>query len=409
MEEARSLVKEMWGIDPDESAEVKFDAYFRFCRAQGLYPPEEVLFITEFLKRNANVPKRVLEDSIAGMQRQYREGRSSDGKYIGNITASDVEIPKMLKGSEDKIFHSKFELDSALATGVRIMLATDLAMSPTSISSHIVQTIWDSSNSLKDALEASLPRLRHSAPSASNLPATGYRNSQVGVQATKLRAKYLSDHAKVEIVWTSHLPDHLDLDGKKLRIFELASYLELSRNLVDESQEDLSACLEKGCFTSQFITETLMTYSLLFHPKDRQWLKSQLKPHRKWSGWGWPTKTIELDQRLSVPFDTTLAIEMYDQPLANMDELYKRYPHWASRLQALYEEAEEPTPSSAIGKWAQRRQAARHTYWVTVAAFGLAIFFGITSTVVGILQLWVSYCQWQEPNGGLGCRAQNPS
>lgn len=148
-----------------------------------------------------------------------------------------------------------------------------------------------------------------------------------------------------------------------------------------------------------------MTYPLLFPPKDRQWLKSQIKSHRKWSGWGWPTLTTELDARLAAPFDNTLAAVNYYQPLTNSEELYKRYPHWASRLQALYEEAEEPTPSSAIGRWAERRRAARHTYWVTVGAFALAILFGIMSTIVGVLQLWVSYCQWQVPNGGFGCRA----
>lgn len=149
-----------------------------------------------------------------------------------------------------------------------------------------------------------------------------------------------------------------------------------------------------------------MTYPLLFPPKDRQWLKSQIKPHRKWSGWSWPTKTPELDQRLAAPFDNTLAADNYCQPLENSEELYRRYPYWARRLHALYEEAEDPTPSSVIGRWAERRRAARHTYWLTVAAFALAIFFGVTSTIVGVLQLWVSYCQWQAPNGNPVCRAQ---
>lgn len=149
-----------------------------------------------------------------------------------------------------------------------------------------------------------------------------------------------------------------------------------------------------------------MTYPLLFPPKNRHWLKSQIKPHRKWSGLVWPTKTPELDPRLAAPFDNTLGTDEYYQTLTDSAELYRRYPHSASRLQALYEEAEEPSPSSAVGRWAERRRAARHTYWVTVGALALAMFFGITSTVVGILQLWVSYCQWQVPIGDLGCKPQ---
>lgn len=146
-----------------------------------------------------------------------------------------------------------------------------------------------------------------------------------------------------------------------------------------------------------------MTYPLLFPPKDRQWLKSQIKPHRNWTGWGWPTMTTALDPRLAAPFDNTLNTDRYHRPLENSHELYERYPYWAPRLHALYDEAHEPSPSTALGRWAERRRAARHTYWVTAAAFTLAIVFGLTSTVVGVLQLWVSYCQWQVPKGGRGC------
>lgn len=147
-----------------------------------------------------------------------------------------------------------------------------------------------------------------------------------------------------------------------------------------------------------------MTYPLLFPPKDRQWLKTQIKPHYRWSGWGWPVKTSQLDPRLAAPFDNTLATDRYHRPLTNSQELYERYPHWAPRLQALYEEAEEPAPSTALGRWAERRRAARHTYWVTAAAFLLAIVFGISSTVLGAMQLWVAYCQWQVPTGSHMCR-----
>lgn len=151
-----------------------------------------------------------------------------------------------------------------------------------------------------------------------------------------------------------------------------------------------------------------MTYPLLFPPRDRQWLKSQIRPHRNWTGWGWPTLTTALDPRLAAPFDNTLATDRYHRPLENSHELYDRYPHWAPRLHALYDEAQEPGPSTALGRWAERRRAARHTYWVTAAAFTLAIVFGVTSTVVGVLQLWVSYCQWQVPKGGRGCHHSFP-
>lgn len=146
-----------------------------------------------------------------------------------------------------------------------------------------------------------------------------------------------------------------------------------------------------------------MTITLLFPPKDREWLKSLIKPHRQWPEW-WK-KTPQLDERLSTPFDTQLFQdnEKYRRPINNTQALFELYPNWASRLLAIYEEAEDPSPSTAIGKWAEQRRGPRHTYWVTVAGFILAISFGLAATILGALQFWVGYCQWKMPEGGGAC------
>lgn len=148
-----------------------------------------------------------------------------------------------------------------------------------------------------------------------------------------------------------------------------------------------------------------MTITLLFPPTDRAWLESLIKSHRQWPRW-W-SKSPKLDERLSKPFDVSWKedadYERFEPPILNIADLFEVYPHWAVRLQLIYEEAEDSTPSSAVGRWADRRKGPRHAYWVTVAAFALAILFGISGTVLSALQLWVSYCQWQVPGGGSAC------
>lgn len=154
-----------------------------------------------------------------------------------------------------------------------------------------------------------------------------------------------------------------------------------------------------------------MTITLVFPPKDRLWLESILKPRRNmlkfWTRTSERSRAAARDRRLLAPFDVHLKgteeYEKYQRPILSTADLFEVYPHWALRLQSMYEEAEDPTPSSEVGRWAERRKGPRHAYWVTVAAFALAILFGIAGTLLSALQLWVAYCQWQVSGGGRGC------
>lgn len=121
------------------------------------------------------------------------------------------------------------------------MLATDLPVSSSFYSGHSAM-VWEDSKSLKTIMESSLPRVRSPATSSFELSIPPHSSQ---IQSAKSHAKYLFDQANVEILWTTHLPDHLDLQGKKLRISELASYLELSRTLVDDSHSDFAVSLER--------------------------------------------------------------------------------------------------------------------------------------------------------------------
>lgn len=164
----------------------------------------------------------------------------------------------------------------------------------------------------------------------------------------------------------------------------------------------------RGSYTPNFVVETLMTFELLFPSHDRDWLARKVGKEGLW----WPLRWLPLplptlrkraaklrDQDLwshVVPDDKRFTWR--EKPLTNRHELFERYPHWGLRLHILLEEAADPTPISRRGRWAERRKAARHSFWVTVLAFGVAIAFGIVATVLALVQLWIAWCTWQGPD-----------
>lgn len=232
MEATQSLVRSMWELELEGDTDKQYDTYFQFCQLQGLDSVGELHFVIELLKKNVEVPKRVLKEAVLQMGR----------KPENDTPISEVIIPPVRDSVKGKILHQKFDIDRAIAKAALVMLATDLAMDSNEVSGHSL-TIWNDSKSLKNIMESTLPRPRPSISpplDSQSLPLTSQ------VHPVKLRAKYLVDYANVEIVWTRHIPDHLELEGKKLRVFELASYLELSRTVVgDEAGSSLSNSLKK--------------------------------------------------------------------------------------------------------------------------------------------------------------------
>lgn len=229
----------MWGIELDDDSERKYNTYLRFCLLQSLDSVEEIKFVVELLKHNAETPKCLLKEALDQIREELAGGSTADHRFNGNTWMNGVSIPTMTQSVNDRILHPTFDFNRALAKAVLVLLATDLAMDSNEISGHSL-TIWNDSESLKSIMESTLPRLRAPTQLALQSPAPSQ------VYSSKLRIKYLVDYADVEIVWTKHLPDHLELEGKKLRIFELASYLELSRTVINnESGAGLEDCLKR--------------------------------------------------------------------------------------------------------------------------------------------------------------------
>lgn len=231
----------MWGVELDNETERKYGKYLLFCLVQGLDPIEEVEFVIGVLKMNAEAPKRVLKEALVQVRKELAGGTTTEQRLNSITSISGVAIPTITQGVKESILYPTFDTNRALAKAALIMLATDLAMDSNEVTGHSL-TVWNDSESLRSIIESTLPRLRAFTQPAYNSQSP--TSSQI--HPTKLRVKYLVDYADVEIVWTRHLPDHLELEGKKLRIFELASYLELSRTAMnDEAGVGLADSLKR--------------------------------------------------------------------------------------------------------------------------------------------------------------------
>lgn len=93
---------------------------------------------------------------------------------------------------------------------------------------------------------------------------------------------------------------------------------------------------------------------------------------------------------------------------ADVRALYEKYPYWGERLYELWQEADDPTPVTAIERWSEAKRNPRFTYWCTVVAVFLAVLFGITATALAAVQAWIAYCDWVGEDGRPLCRVKTP-
>ena len=89
--------------------------------------------------------------------------------------------------------------------------------------------------------------------------------------------------------------------------------------------------------------------------------------------------------------------------------LYQKYPYWGDRLYALWREADDPTPTTQMGRWTEAKRNPRFTYWCTALSLAFAITFGLVATVLSAVQVWISYCDWIDDPTKPMCRKASSS
>lgn len=73
------------------------------------------------------------------------------------------------------------------------------------------------------------------------------------------------------------------------------------------------------------------------------------------------------------------------------------FTFFGSRLAALQDEVENPTPRGWLQKWLQKRSGARYIMMATLIGVVIAITLGVLGLAVACFQAWVTYQQWKHP------------
>ncbi|KAE9569095.1 hypothetical protein CGMCC3_g14841 [Colletotrichum fructicola] len=223
------------------------------------------------------------------------------------------------------------------------------------------------------------------------------------VNIRNLRASNLIRETSIKIQPTNKLSDHLHLmygdDFKILLVFHHRAFLEYSLKRLKNDSDNLSHstldALKCGCLHPQLLSETLRTLDLLFPPlgdkKSRKFLKK------------WVSKE-NLDTRL---LDHSASIFGFEQPPKDLHGLYEQYPYWGRQLSRLLREFDDPTPITWWQKYTERGRSPRRMYECAIVALFVTAFSALTATALAAVQVWISYCDWDDAPSRAWCSSKN--
>jgi hypothetical protein len=203
--------------------------HYRTCRDHsGLKSHKEVLFFISLLKANPNLTRKALYDACLLLSEQNAvaaQGIATVPTTVSSVfdTWADGRLP--------------LDIDAALAVAVRTMLALNISLesdpNQSTISPGQTHVIWEPSETLVQLVARKFPKDQNLSTS-----------SQIPIKLGNLRARSLQDHFGIKLEWTRHFADHLKLDigikSKSLKLFELASVLEISLETTVNESADLS-------------------------------------------------------------------------------------------------------------------------------------------------------------------------
>ncbi|KXX78180.1 hypothetical protein MMYC01_205489 [Madurella mycetomatis] len=363
-------------------AKAYIDYYYNEISAGVHLEHDDVLFLVKLLREHSGTKRSEIQSAL--MDWCNISGQPSNTAVPATLQAFTVtgsEIPRNLAGL---LKEGGDRPGKALAVAVQVMLALKLGV----MVEGGVRTLWKETQSLQEIVGELFP-----------LCTPEDDISLIPIKKSKLRARYLHDYAHVKLVWTDDLSEHLKLRTDKvprqLRIFQYVSLLEAAwRRTQDQEVLVEKRVMEGGYYDAGFLWETLMTYKLLFPFQDEQWLKAMITR----GGDDGPK-----DLRLVSPatMEIPWSLRAYELLPRGTKELYKLYPHWGLRLQIIFEEAEDPTPVTAMSMWFDRHKASRHAFGITVFAFTVTILFGLLSLGVGGAQIWIALCTWRPTDSGI--------
>ncbi|KAH8898204.1 hypothetical protein GQ53DRAFT_817499 [Thozetella sp. PMI_491] len=342
------ILDAVWGT-PRLVTEPDLKWYLRYCEDEKSF----VMRRTPHLLQGASLPTLIqhLKTNVDQTKRQLvlaHSGTSDDGTF-----------------------------QSALELAVRLVFLTAcISLSEETFGGDLFRPRWHEAESLTSYIDRVYPRVQ--PPSLDATP----------IRVDKLAVGYLTSYARLHLIWTHRLTDHLMLvkrsNRKSLRIFRHPAFLKISLQMLDRNGKGLetssAAALSIGCLPPSLLKETLATLSLLFPDPSSDLSQTILEKEVIKHG---------LDETFLRPLPTHYGEHQQPQDALDPEDvrgLYLKYPYWADRLYALWKEADDPAPITLIERWSESRRNPRFTYWCTVVSITIAILFGMVATGLSAVQ-----------------------
>jgi hypothetical protein len=92
----------------------------------------------------------------------------------------------------------------------------------------------------------------------------------------------------------------------------------------------------------------------------------------------------------------------------NTKILHTKFPYFGERLEQLWEEADDPSPTSDHARLLDSRRNPRFTYWCAMVSISIAISFGLLATGIGAVQIWITWCTWMDDSTVAQCGYKKP-
>ena len=210
---------------------------------------------------------------------------------------------------------------------------------------------WNDNESLDDFIAKSLPRCP--TTDTSQWPLSFNLNS-------------LNRIGGFEIIWTSHLADHLLMneDLGTISVYHHAHILQSHQAKAQDISQDV--------LPRDLLDETLQTLALLL-------------PRAKANCKSWFEKMQRRYPNAIDPIAADIALGTRGRACAN-------YPYWYDRLSVIQRAYNESEPSALPQWWFDRRKKVQwYTFWVAILVLILTIVFGLIQSVTGILQAYGAF------------------
>lgn len=197
------------------------------------------------------------------------------------------------------------------------------------------------------------------------------RSTVCALSATRLHK------AGFRIEATTDLRRHLEMDPfrKVVRMFDCVSAL---KEMLVAARNDAAVLI----LPRALLLEVLDTIQVVLFPTD----------HKSRALLQWYVTKRGLDGDL-LRFEAA-SFRRDDDPDSN-------YGYFGSRLAALYDELQNPTPVTALERWFEKKSGSqRNMLMATMIGVFIAVIIGILGLGVAGFQAWVGYQQWKHPVEG---------